>query len=118
MPNYLQVYINQVLFCGFNLIRYKYLYFPVVPSAAGTYYEVAAAGPPAAGSGGRQLRLEWGSPLWAKQGRKASDSAGNAPGNRETPEAAAATESPTAERPGECQSHNCEVFYRDDVSIL
>lgn len=83
-------------------VCYKYLYSPLVPSAAGTDYEVTAANPTAAGSGGRQLRLEWGSLLWAQQGRKA-DSAGNAPGNGEAPEAAAATESPAAERPGECQ---------------
>lgn len=105
-----RVYVYQMLFLHFELLCYKYLYPPVVPSAAGTDHEVAAAGPTAAGSGGRQLRLEWGSLLWAQQGRKAYDSAGNPPGNGEAPEAAAATESPAAERPGECRLHNSEGF--------
>lgn len=85
-----------------------------MPSAAGTDHEVTAAGPPAAGSGGRQLKLEWGSLHWALQGRKASDSAGNAPRIREAPEAAAAaTESPAAERPGECQLHTVIVSSKE-----
>uniref|UniRef100_A0A3Q3X0Q0 GYF domain-containing protein n=1 Tax=Mola mola TaxID=94237 RepID=A0A3Q3X0Q0_MOLML len=66
-----------------------------------TDHEITAAGPAAAGSWGWQLRLEWGSLLWACQGRKApsSCSAGDAAGGREAAEAAAATESPAAERP-------------------
>lgn len=87
--------------------------FFLVPSATGTHYEVAATNPPAAGSGGRQLRLERGS-LWAQQGRKAPDFARNAPGNRETPQTAA--ESPT--RAGECLIDICEVFCSIHVSIL
>ena len=72
-------------------------------SAAGTDHEVAAADPPAAGSWGRQLRLERGSLLRALQVRKApgSGSAGDAAGGRAAPEAAAAAESPAAERPRE-----------------
>ena len=76
-------------------------FLPVVSSTAGTDHEITAAGPTAAGSWGWQLRLEWGSLLWACQGRKVPSSycAGDAAGSREALEAAAATESPAAEGP-------------------
>lgn len=93
---------------------------PVVSSAAGTDYEAAAAGPPAAGSWGRWLRLERGSLLWAHQARKApgSGSAGNAAGGREAPEAAAATESPAAERPRESQQLKLYVLRERESQSL
>lgn len=74
-------------------------------SSAGTPYEIAAADAAAASSWGRQLRLERGSLLWACQAREAPSSglAGNAAGSREAPKAAAATESPAAER-------TCKLF--------
>lgn len=40
-------------------------YVPAVSSAAGTDHEIAAADPPAARTGGRQLKLEWGFLFWA-----------------------------------------------------
>lgn len=75
-------------------------------SAAGTDHKVAAAGTPAAGSWGGELRLVRGSLLWAHQNGKAAGtgSAGNAAGSRKAPEAAAAAESPAAAGPRELPS--------------
>lgn len=69
--------------------------------AAGADHEASAAGPTAAGAWGRWLRLERSFLLWSVKVRKVScsDSTGNATGGREAPEAAAAAESPAAERP-------------------
>jgi len=84
--------------------------FLTVSSAAGTHNEIAAAGPPTAGTRGRWLKLEWGFLLWFNKVRKApsSGSAGNT-GGREAPEAATA-ESSAAERSSE--------FLRNQTAII
>lgn len=87
----------------------------VVSSAAGVNHEVAAAGTPAAGPWGWELRLVRGSLLWAHQDGKAAGagSARNAAGSRKAPEAAAATESSTAAGPRESLLHHAAADHTD-----